>query len=425
MCLKDETRGASPAGTDTPERTANVRGPVIVGLIVAAAAGALYITGRVAGQSLLMFLAKLALLIDVTAALLFWGVNRLFGAVRARALMTNLALVVGSLAVAAVMAELIVRFAFSGITTTADTSYFTRRWGSGHVRLNSLGFRDREFSMGKANGVYRIAVVGDSFAFGLGIEEKDRFGNILQWYLNNEKGSRFEVLNFGRAGFQPEDEIEAMKRFVFALKPDFILLQWFVNDVMGRTKSSPATTPIPLLPSSTVGPLLSQHSALYFLLNRQFAVFQEHFGITKADIEYYQERFGDPQSADSLEAMRIMKELIDECKSRNIAMGIVLFPYPDDNPRTNYPFNYLHDRMRDLCQRENIACLDLREAREPFRGTQALWVNRFDSHASALANRIAADALLERFSTTWLSGAAEKSAPVIEGSKPANSRPGG
>ena len=408
MRWKDEAQSANSAGVAVGRPANTVPGPLVLGLIVAAAAGVLYITGRLAGQSLLMFLAKLALLIDVTAALLFWGLNQLFGAVRGRALMINLALVVGSLAVAAVPAELIVRFAFSGITTTADnSSYFARRWASGHVRLNSVGFRDREFSMEKANGVYRIAVVGDSFAFGQGIEENDRFGNRLQRYLDKD-GSRFEVLNFSRAGFQPEDEIEAMKRFVFASKPDFILLQWYINDVEGRMASSRRTTPIPLVPSSAGGPLLSQHSALYFLLNRQFAVFQEHFGITKGYIEYIQERFGDPQSADSLEAMRIMKELIDECKRRDIAMGIVLFPHSHNNPQADYPFNYLHDRMRDLCHEKNIACLDLREAFEPFRGTQTLWVNRFDGHPNALANRIAADAILEGFRATWLSGAAKQ-----------------
>jgi len=59
--------------------------------------------------------------------------------------------------------------------------------------------------------------------------------NILEEKLN-ASGQKYEVLNFGRPGAETVDEL-ALLPTVLSLAPDFVLPQWFVNDVEGHDKS--------------------------------------------------------------------------------------------------------------------------------------------------------------------------------------------
>jgi len=38
------------------------------------------------------------------------------------------------------------------------------------IRINQDGFRDLDYPLKKSNNIYRIAVIGDSFTFGQGVE---------------------------------------------------------------------------------------------------------------------------------------------------------------------------------------------------------------------------------------------------------------
>ena len=96
------------------------------------------------------------------------------------------------------MAEPVARWIFRDVTTSSDNGgYFTRRWfRSGAVHLNGAGFRERAFDAVKPAGTYRIAVVGDSFTWGNGVRQQDRYSDLLQARLPEH----IEVLNFGTAG---------------------------------------------------------------------------------------------------------------------------------------------------------------------------------------------------------------------------------
>ena len=120
-------------------------------------------------------------------------------------------------------AEYVTRVLFRDVTTSADNGgYFSRRWyQSGEVRNNTFGFRERQFDSAKAPGVYRVAVVGDSFTFGNGIRQQDRYSDLVQSRLP----SHFEVLNFGIPGANTPEHRVMVQRLVRDVHPDFILLQ--------------------------------------------------------------------------------------------------------------------------------------------------------------------------------------------------------
>jgi hypothetical protein len=75
-------------------------------------------------------------------------------------------------------------------------------WVKKFVKYNRDGFRDREYTIAKPRGKFRILAVGDSQTFGHGIEMlEDTFPKRLEKLLNQGmERQKFEVLSFARPG---------------------------------------------------------------------------------------------------------------------------------------------------------------------------------------------------------------------------------
>ena len=93
------------------------------------------------------------------------------------------------------------------------------------VRVNRAGFWDREFSMAKPAGRCRIACLGDSFTWGLGVHEGQRFSDRLA-----AENPRWETLNFGVPGYGADQSVLLWRRIASKYKPDVVILTVFQND---------------------------------------------------------------------------------------------------------------------------------------------------------------------------------------------------
>jgi len=353
---------------------------------------------------IVLFLTKLGLVIGGGGTLFIWACRRVLGGRQLDKLLINLLILATTTVILLISAEFVVRFVFRDITTTADnSSYFARRWTRSNVRLNMWGFREREFQFIKPVKLYRIAIIGDSLTFGQGIAENERFTNLLEGSLNRN-GREYEVLNFGIPGAETIDHLDILKDVVSRSNPDFVLLQWYINDFEGRDKKGRPKS-IPLLPSSTLNYYLHQWSAGYYLVNRQWISLQKALGLSGgySYAEYMHKRFGDPGGADSQNAMRTLRDFIRLCKERDTPLGIVLFPQLF-TLGSEYSFDYMHNQVLEICTREGITCLDLRYAFAGHTEKRKLWVNMFDAHPGPLANRIAAESILEVFGHIGLQG---------------------
>lgn len=103
------------------------------------------------------------------------------------------------------------------------------------MSINSIGLRDKEYSLEKAAGTYRIFVAGDSFSFGVGVNDGETFSDVLEEMLNARyNGTLFEVFNLGIPGADIGDEYSRLRGYM-DYSPDMLILQSHTNDIHGCT----------------------------------------------------------------------------------------------------------------------------------------------------------------------------------------------
>jgi hypothetical protein len=89
----------------------------------------------------------------------------------------------------------------------------------------------REISVAKPNGVFRIAVVGDSFVEAMQVAENEGIVQQLEACLNERPGSPVEVLNFGCSGFSSTLELIQVRNWVRSFSPDLVVCLHHFSDI--------------------------------------------------------------------------------------------------------------------------------------------------------------------------------------------------
>ena len=98
------------------------------------------------------------------------------------------------------------------------------------LETNSLGFRGPEWSKEKPPGIFRIALIGDSHAFGYGVPYESSVGEVLATILKERYGTSVEVLNFGVNGYNSEQQQTVLKHLALGYDPDMVILMPTSND---------------------------------------------------------------------------------------------------------------------------------------------------------------------------------------------------
>ena len=104
------------------------------------------------------------------------------------------------------------------------------------VRINSLGFRGGEVARERAPDELRVLVVGDSFAFGVGVDEAHTFSSELERRLAAISGRPTQVLNLGVVGYSTDQEFLLLRDRGIPLNPDLVVLAMCDNDFLANTQ---------------------------------------------------------------------------------------------------------------------------------------------------------------------------------------------
>ncbi len=156
---------------------------------------------------------------------------------------------------------------------------FSRLEFSYPVEINAIGMWDREVAP-KRSDEFRVAVLGDSFTWGIGAAYGERYTEVVE-----ALDPRINVLNFGVAGFSPIQYLLELDQ-VLALQPDYVVVAFCLgNDVSDNVLANPYVHPKPVAKLSADGTRLEIGG--YRLVKRQWARLQRKQGA----IETFDERW--------------------------------------------------------------------------------------------------------------------------------------
>lgn len=175
----------------------------------------------------------------------------------------KLLLLFGGILVALLIAEVALRIAgftyFNpyvadrefGHTLRPNAEGWWQNEGLTYVKINSHGFRDREHTIAKPPGTYRIAVLGDSYVEAFQVPLEKTFSAVMERKLQacpQLAESKVEVLSFGVSGFSTARELILLQKRVWQYSPDeIVLLVTPANDIRdnSRTLKEYSNQPLP------------------------------------------------------------------------------------------------------------------------------------------------------------------------------------
>jgi lysophospholipase L1-like esterase len=253
--------------------------------------------------------------------------------------------------------------------------------------VNRAGHRGADFALERRPGTFRIAVLGDSVAYGYSVPLAETFPALLEGSLNRSAGDRrFEVLNFSVIGYGTEAELELYRTKVRSYRPDLVLLAYVLND------------PIPPQFLTGLNLAAGRASAAFARLAElsQCAAWleirwQRATELRRAE-QGYAFYYGNPVSWRAVQDS--VAALARESRADGARLVAVVFPLLLDF--SSYPMRDYHRRIAGELERSGVPYLDLLPAfaREP--ATALRIADRDDTHPNALGHQIAAREI-ERF----------------------------
>lgn len=257
--------------------------------------------------------------------------------------------------------------------------------------LNSVGWRDDEHSLTKPEGTFRILGLGDSYLFGQGVKPRDRCLDELPDRLKQVcPKTKFETINTGQPGYNTFQELQSLKKCGWNYDPDLVILHFVPNDIEPDIYTKkPKVEFFTEYNTSFLGTdWLSQHSEIWALARRKIWGQIKGRAYVRESIDSF---LNQPEKWES--SRSAMAQIAEQCHEHDVPLLVVVFPFLI-NLNGDYPFQPIHDRVKQFCAESEIPFLDLRDSLRNYRGPE-LWVHPVDQHPNEIAHRLAADAIAE------------------------------
>jgi hypothetical protein len=204
---------------------------------------------------------------------------------------------------------------------------------------NPFVFTDRPRTAAKPKGVYRIAVLGDSFIWGDGLPYEKVWSHKLEQQLTAAYDS-VEVISWGHNGWSTRDEFIFFKEHGIDFDIDLLIIGWVENDPdLGQIKQI-----IPRDPA--------QEYPLTFRISPTLAKLFVHNNPRNSYQESMEAMYGDQNMK---EYGKLLKQFHSYLSDRDIPVLIVMTPGPDfKNDKRK-----LFDAAKPLIIQAGFNCYDL------------------------------------------------------------------
>lgn len=235
------------------------------------------------------------------------------------------------------------------------------------VRTNSLGFRSPEIAEKAAPGVARIAVVGDSIALGWGVAEQDTFAHQVLAALA-KSGRKVDGFNMGVGNYNTAQELALFREVGARLKPDIIVLAYFINDA----------EPTPQYGDDT---WLGEHSAGWVVFRYRLDSLSRQLGDVPDWKRYYRDLY-EPQAAGWRQTQGALAGFA--AAARELGAKLIVFNIPELRELKPYPFGDITAKVRTVVEKDGVPFIDLLPTVENLEPS-SLWVTVPDPHPNAKA----------------------------------------
>jgi lysophospholipase L1-like esterase len=219
----------------------------------------------------------------------------------------------------------------------------------------------------------RILFLGGSITLGWGVPEAQTVTRQVELMLRG-RGEDVEVLNGGVGNYNAERYVERFFTELKGLDPTDIVVQYFLRDA---EKLDPGG-----------GNFLLRHSELaltmWIAATRLMEAKGEH-----ALIEHYQDIYRDDQPG-FIEMKNSLRKLADYSKAHDIRLYFAMTP--DVHNLKDYPFGFIHDKMRKIADADGYQYVDLLPAFGKLTPEQ-VWAMPGDPHPNALGHELMAKAI--------------------------------
>jgi hypothetical protein len=252
------------------------------------------------------------------------------------------------------------------------------------VSLNSLGNRGPELTTSRDSTRKRVLVLGSSITMGWGVRYDSIFTTLTERRLNTERpfgpGTSFEFVNAGIGNYNTVFQHALFKREFPAVRPDLVVLHYFMSDVQPRTMGRNSW--------------LLQHSFLAAFLFDRWSLLKLRFASDyKGLLPFYQSLYADTSSA-----WKTTQRHIDEMRSTSQAGGarFVLVITPDIHDLSpGTPYKSIYDKIETTFRGMGIPTVNSFDALQASFGNnvQSLWIQPDDPHPNAKGHAVMSDVL--------------------------------
>jgi lysophospholipase L1-like esterase len=265
-----------------------------------------------------------------------------------------------------------------------------RRWGG---PMNSRGYRDEERSLARPPGTHRIVALGDSFAWGAGVEFEDAYPQRLERMLRRRRRERWEVVSLARPGMNTVEQAAQLADEGLAYDPDLVLLGYCLNDSEDESAAEPRRArdweelreerqgrrPVTML----------DRSALYRFVSGRVRATTE----TRRRIANYRSQYRDDY-AGWIAGRRALEDMGRRCRERRIPFVVAVFPLFGNPLGDDYPFAGVHASLDRAAAAAGAHVVELLPAYRGLRWELLVVDGVDDEHPNEIAHRIAANVIL-------------------------------
>ena len=252
--------------------------------------------------------------------------------------------------------------------------------------------QDYAYSPKKAPGVFRVAVLGDSYAFAPYMQFTDTFPKKLETMLNlNREGLRAEVINYGVPAYSTSHEVATVEKALME-EADLVLLQITLNDPELKPYRPTGISANSGDRFGELKPRGRQAVLFRYWKTAELVARRIHNTHTKrAYKNYFLGLF--KHKATRYNFRSSLRALVKRCHAANKPIAGIIFPLFGLPLDEDYPFHPIHRQAADLLTRYGAPYLDLFDlyAGIPLDRLQVIPVK--DRHPNEIAHRMAAEAI--------------------------------